>query len=131
MLLVSSHALMIFETNNDERLTFLIPFIIITVIVVLIGAPLKKITIDGSELVISNYYKKIRVPLSQIHCVSENFLISPKLIWITLKTPTTFGSKIKFIPVISLRDSFCAFHSHSIVKELIELSENNISHSES
>jgi len=119
------------QSDAEEKYVFLVAWIIGSTIILLATASLKCVKIEDADLVISNYIKTIRVPLSQIHSVSENYFVSPKLVWITFKAPTVFGDKIKFSPVISLRDWFCAFHSHSIVKELRELSEIDKSHSDS
>ena len=119
------------QSDAKEKYQFLVAWLVVGTFLLIVLASLKRVSIEDTDLVISNYIKTIRVPLSQIQSVSENFFFSPKLIWITFKTPTTFGRKIKFIPVISLRDFFCAFRSHSIVKELRELSEANISHLDS
>ncbi len=125
-----------FRSNRDNReldfTFFFIISIIVTPFLLLTFGSLKKVTLDGSELVISNYLKKIRVPLSQVENVWESSFLRPKLISITFKAPTAFGRKIRFLPVTTLKDfilsSFC---SHSIVKELSELSETYSSCSDS
>lgn len=81
------------------------------------GATLKKVYLAEDKLIISNYLKKIEVPVSAIAEVSENYFFN-KMIWIHLKGPTPFGSTIKFMPIIYLKDFFCQFSSHSLVKEL-------------
>ena len=113
--------------RGDVQMNF--PFLLVGFIGAIftfwIGASLKKVYTDGTHLIISNYIKTIKVPLSQIYNVAENFLISPKLVWIFFKNPTVLGTKIKFMPIIPLKDIFCQFTSHSIVKELKTLAQKN------
>ena len=114
---------LLFQDNTKEQYVDIVTGIIYCTIVLFVflrlGVTLKKVSIDGSELVISNYFKKIRVPLSQIHSVSTGSFFSPMLIWITFKPPTAFGSKIKFMPRIA--NFYCYLDSRSVVKELREL----------
>jgi hypothetical protein len=79
---------------------------------------LKQIQIDGTDLVISNFFKIIRIPLNQICDVTENIFINIHPVWIHFRNTTKFGSKIKFMPKVT----FKIFCSHPIVSELKELS---------
>ena len=86
---------------------------------------LKKVVIDDKYLYISNYFKTIKVPLSEIESVVENVFISTHPIWICFKNKTGFGYKIMFMPNFHWRCMF--FCSHPVVKELCRLTENNSS----
>lgn len=104
---------------------FFVPILVMGILGFLLlfacGAALKKVYLEGDKLIVSNYFKTIEIPVSEINQVKENYMVSPKLIWIHLKSPTPFGRKIKFMPIIYLKDFFCQFSSHSLVKELREL----------
>ena len=108
----------------DDWMFGIIPFIVLLLITSL-TASLKRVWIEEDTLVISNYLKTIRVPIVAIACVSENFLINPKLICIVFKHHTPFGLKIKFTPIIYFKDIFSPFTSHSLVAELRALSQQS------
>lgn len=59
---------------------------------------LKVVKLEGSDLIISNYLRTVRVPLRDVESVSASLFMNPELIWITFRQPTDFGSKIVFMP---------------------------------
>lgn len=61
-------------------------------------APLKRIALDGDELVISNYLTEIRVPLSGVEAVSGRSVTDPKRYTLTFAEPTEFGRQVTFMP---------------------------------
>lgn len=75
---------------------------------------LKKVYIEKDELIISNYFKTIRLPLKEMQDVKENRFISPRHAWIFLKNESPFGSKIMFMPPLR----FLLFFAHPTVEEL-------------
>ncbi len=98
--------------------------IAITLVICLIkflGIPLKKISRDMDYLYISNFFKTIKVPFSQIMDVTENKWSNPHLVWIHLYRKTIFGNKIMFMAEFRFID----FKSHPIVEELKELKMRN------
>lgn len=78
---------------------------------------MKKVSIDGQNLYISNYLKEISVPLSDIYDVTEIVWLNGHPVTIHLKNPTELGSKILFMPKIRM---FAFFSSHPVVSELKE-----------
>ncbi|MCP3888992.1 MAG: hypothetical protein GY702_08990 [Desulfobulbaceae bacterium] len=60
----------------------------------------KQVTInrEKKQLEVSNFIKSITIPFSEIEDIDGSSLLSPKLIWFILKTPTEFGRKITFMP---------------------------------
>ncbi len=81
------------------------------------GVPLKRVAIDGDELVVSNYRRTIRVPLGAIRCVTEYGPVCSLPVWIDFDSRTEFGRTIKFIP----QARKFAFFTHPIVGELRRL----------
>ena len=61
-------------------------------------AGLKRVDVDGDALVLSNYRRQIRVPLTEIAGVHQNRLLSIRPITVTFKHPTEFGRSIAFMP---------------------------------
>lgn len=50
------------------------------------------------ELEVSNFFSSITVPFSEIEDIDGSSLLSPKLVWFSLKNPSKFGRKIPFMP---------------------------------
>ncbi len=62
------------------------------------GGRVKKVERVGDVLRISNYFREIEVPLTEVESVSESRLMRTTLISLTFRQPTLFGSTIVFIP---------------------------------
>lgn len=78
---------------------------------------LKWVALDGDNLVISNYGREVRVPLSSIDRFSSSLLMNPEIIWVHFRLPTPFGNRIIFMPP----QRFFAFTRHPLAKRLNEL----------
>ena len=59
--------------------------------------PLKKVELDGDDLVISNCLTEIRVPLEQVEKIDERSMTTPKRYTVTFREPTDFGRSIVFL----------------------------------
>lgn len=79
---------------------------------------LKRVQLDGSTLLISNYRTTIVVPLRDVESVTENRWINTHPVTLHLRRPTDFGSDIMFMPTVRL---FGFWSSHPVVGELREL----------
>ena len=66
-------------------------------------------------MIVSNYVEEADVPLIDVERVSGSVLLSPELVWIHLRRPSTFGQKIVFMPTMRM---FHGFSRHPIVAEL-------------
>lgn len=76
---------------------------------------LKKVNMDSKNLYVSNYFKEIIIPLSEMSAVDENRWINIHPVTIHLKSESEFGKKIVFMPSSRM---FGFFSSHPIVSEL-------------
>lgn len=76
--------------------------------------PLKRVDLDGNTLIISNFLREIRVPLSEVSNVVEWRGINPTPIVLTLRSETPFGTKITFTP----KREWALFSEHSVTQEL-------------
>lgn len=76
---------------------------------------LKALSVDGRFLYVSNYVDEITIPLSQISDVTENRWVKGHPVTIHLKSPSEFGDKIVFLPII---EPFLFWGSHPVVSEL-------------
>jgi hypothetical protein len=80
-----------------------------------ICAPLKRVHLDGTMLLVSNFRREIRVPLASIARVWETRWINIHPVTIELRAPTEFGRRIVFMPRVSW---FLRWRSHPVVTEL-------------
>ena len=81
---------------------------------------LKKVTLRGDTLVITNFRRQIVVPLRDVEKVSGSILMSPELMWIHFRHPIEFGTKIVFMPPWRF---FGGYTRHPLVRELNTLIE--------
>jgi len=81
--------------------------------------PLKRIQLQDKNLIISNYFKTVAIPISEIEKITENRLASHHPVCIHLKQKTIFGKKIIFMP--QSRFTLNLFGSHPVVGELRKL----------
>ena len=109
------------QPPDEVKLTFLFFWIIGSAFLLRDAVRLKSITQDKNDLIIKNFSKVIRVPLSNIHHISESRLMRPKTISITITPPCEFGERVTFIPKAKLQLSFNPLSEHPIAKRLREL----------
>lgn len=79
---------------------------------------LKKVSVFGDFLYVSNFLKEIQIPLTEVEKVTENVWLNHNPVTIHLKHSSEFGKKIVFMPTIRF---FTFYSSHPIVGELKEL----------
>ena len=80
------------------------------------GMRLKRVALAERSLIVSNYVEEADVSFTDVERVSGSVLLSPELVWIHLRRPSTFGRKIVFMPRMRM---FQGFSRHPIVAELI------------
>lgn len=108
----------LFSRGDPKKWGFLAALVVGALFLSRFCLPLKRVTIEGSDLLISNFLRTIRVPLSQVCGVRENALINIHPVYIRFQEPTEFGSRIVFMPEVRM---FSLFGSHPIVAELMTL----------
>ena len=59
---------------------------------------LRKVTLDGDTLIVSDYRREVRVPLARVSTVKRRTWISPPEIIVTFDSETGIGEKAVFIP---------------------------------
>lgn len=79
---------------------------------------LKDVSVDENFLYVSNYFKEVSIPLSEIYDVTENVWVNIHPVTIHLKSPSDFGDKIVFMPKHRV---FAFFGSHPVVNQLKKL----------
>lgn len=75
---------------------------------------LKRVRLDGTTILISNYRDEIAVSADEIAAVKQNRLINLRPVILTFKNETRFGRTVIFMP----RTSFRIFSEDEIVERL-------------
>jgi len=105
--------------NLDMALAGIISFLIaglpFSLLFWLYLSSIKKVSIDGDFLYVSNFKKATEIPLSQISSVSENVWVLPRKITVRLSESSVFGEKITFL---GYHQSFLFFKTHPAIAEI-------------
>jgi hypothetical protein len=86
---------------------------------------LKVVSMTADTLTISNYHRRVDVPLRDVEAISGSLFMSPELIWLRFRHPTSFGEKVVFMP--EFRFHF-GFSRHPLVAELRALISSPATH---
>lgn len=81
---------------------------------------LKRVALDGDQLVVSNYRRTVRIPLQQIEDVTENRWLNIHPVTVHFRNETDFGWSIVFMPKVRV---FGFWFSHPVVRELRNAAE--------
>jgi len=100
--------------DSEIGLVLLIPVLLAFAFLVLTVGQYKKVSIVGDHIVVSNYYKSVYIPASELSRFVGNRWISSRHVCLVFKHKTAFGSKILFTP----KTNFNFFAPHPIVAEL-------------
>lgn len=79
-------------------LLMLVGAVLVLAILWVTVVPLKKVALDGDELLVSNFQYEIRVPLSRVKAIDGPSFTNPKTYTITFDSPTEFGDAVMFLP---------------------------------
>ena len=82
------------------------------------GMRLKKVRLDQDALLISNYFREVRVPLRDVTNVSGNRWVNTRQITVTFDRETGFGKSIVFMPKVKF---LWPGQEHPAAQELREL----------
>lgn len=77
-----------------------------------VTAVLKHVAIESDQLIISGLTKTIRVPLSEIIKVRDSSHLKRIPSVIVLRSPSMFGTKIRFFPVKPYADAISELRKH-------------------
>jgi hypothetical protein len=69
---------------------------------IVVSAPLMEVTVNGSQCEISNFFKKIVIPASEIEGITRRTWPKKGPTVLVLKHPTAFGRKISLWTAMSL-----------------------------
>jgi hypothetical protein len=98
------------KIDTGEIFIFLIFGFLSSIFVQWLSGSLKNVYLEGNTLLVSNFLKQIRIPLSAVSHVDNPDWSSLRRIRILFDEPTEFGREIVFAP--------CIFEAKSIAAEL-------------
>jgi len=110
-----------FRRIDPNTPPYFIPIMAATVWMLWLGWPLKKVSIFGDKLYVSNFRKEVVVPISEIVNVRGNILTEPQRVTIYLRNETEFGRKIVFIAKYRW---FSFWSKHPVVDELLQMARS-------
>jgi hypothetical protein len=100
----------------EVRWQFLIAWLIATLILLAFPGRLKKVRVDDTTLYVSNYWKRIELPLAEIAAVTE--WLPWSTVKVTFRSRTIFGMSIIFAPRI---DFYWPWQYHPAIHQLRRL----------
>lgn len=82
----------------SARWWFLAMWLLISAFILWGVARLKRVRLDGDTLLVSNYLREIRVPLTQVVHITQNRWVNGRPITVQCRVETPFGRRITFVP---------------------------------
>ena len=71
--------------------------VVVTALLLWCYVPIKKVEFLKDGIRVSNFIDTVDIPMEQIDSVTASRFINPELIFIRLRSPSVFGSTIRFI----------------------------------
>jgi hypothetical protein len=82
--------------------------------------PLKKVSIEGETLLVSDYFQDTMVPIGNIDRVEESYAFRRRRIILYLKEPCQFGERIVFVPKMRFDSSILKGYTSEKKLQLIK-----------
>ncbi len=92
-----------FSAEYDLRWTqYAVTWSSIAIFIFFATGSIKTVTMDKKKriLIVSNFLKSHTISFDAVEDIDGSSLLSPKLVWFTLKEPSAFGRKINFLPAV-------------------------------
>ncbi len=86
------------ESYDLRWVQYITTWLLIASFFFFITGPVKKVTMEGQTLIVSNYLRTEKIDFAQITTVDSFSFFTPKLVWFTLQDESSFGKKITFLP---------------------------------
>ena len=102
---------------NDTALIFGVTWVLGSAFLFWCCGRLKRIDISNNNIIVSNYFKIVAIPVKEIDSVTQNLLLNIRPITIRLKKETVFGRTIVFMPKYEFR----LFSENTVVERLRNL----------
>ncbi|MFT5697948.1 MAG: hypothetical protein ACI8ZB_000802 [Desulforhopalus sp.] len=100
---IGAREVIFFSVEYDLRWTqYAVTWAVIAIFIFFATGSIKTVIMDKKKrvLIVSNYFKTHDISFDEVEDIDGSSLLSPKLIWFTLKNPSPFGRKINFLPAV-------------------------------
>ena len=100
---LGAREILFFSAEYDLRWTqYAVTWATIAIFIFFATGSIKTVIMDKKKkvLVVSNYITTHEISFDEIEDIDGSSLLSPKLVWFTLKNPSKFGRKINFLPAV-------------------------------
>jgi len=110
------------DMGNEIHIQMLLAWIIGTAMIYISVGRSKKVILDDDFIYISNFFKSVKIPISNIYKTTDIIFFSPRIIIIHFKEPTEFGKRIHFIASLQFMG---VFSQHPVIKEIQDIIKEN------
>jgi hypothetical protein len=85
---------------NAHWLQYFVTWVVVALLIFIATGQIKMVSLNrkSRQLEISNFLKTSTIDFSEVDDIDGSSLLSPKLVWFTLKKKSIFGKKISFMP---------------------------------
>lgn len=100
---IGAREVLFFSAEYDLRWTqYAVTWGALSVFIFFATGSIKTVIMDKKKkvLMVSNYFTTHEISFDEVDDIDGSSLLSPKLIWFTLKNPSKFGRKINFLPAV-------------------------------
>lgn len=107
-----------FPPFDARWMQFFLIWVAVSACIYFTSGAIKQVEIDLTKKIfrVSNFIKTTDIHFADIEDIDGSSLLSPRLVWFTLKKDSVFGRKISFMPVN--RPSAKSIGKHPLVMEL-------------
>jgi hypothetical protein len=101
------------------KLTFVLASLVVAPVFLWFAAGLKRVRRAGADLLVSNYWRELRIPVAEIKQVRQSWAVMPWRVVIEMRAPTELGQTFAFVPRV--RDGFrerARGGRHPVVEEI-------------
>jgi hypothetical protein len=95
---IGTRAVLLAGPSDPKWVQYMVIWVLFSAFIFFTTGNVKKVFLEKDCLIVSNFLKEIKIPVSEIEAVDGSTYLSPKLVWFRLKSPSPFGRKISFIP---------------------------------
>lgn len=82
------------------KLGFVLASMVVAPIFVWLAAGLKRVRREGADLLVSNYWRELRIPVAEVKQVYQSWALMPWRVVIEMRAPTELGETFVFVPRI-------------------------------
>ncbi len=81
-------------------LQYLVTWMVVTLLIFIATGQIKMVSLNKKkrQFEVSNFLKTSTIDFSEVEDIDGSSMLSPKLVWFTLKKKSIFGKKITFMP---------------------------------